>query len=129
MKHIILLFSLTSLLCACSLVKTREEVKEEQKAAAAEEEPGPIEDKVINDSLAEMGVDPEGGNPNATPEPEDDETGKEADAMEPAEVASTVNNVAAEPPAAKATAKPKLQKKKKTTSKKTVKKKKSKASQ
>ena len=57
MKHLILL-SLLSLVCACSLVKTREEVKVEQKAIAAEEEPGPIEDSVINDSLAELGVDP-----------------------------------------------------------------------
>ena len=87
MKHLILL-SLLSLVCACSLVKTREEVKVEQKAIAAEEEPGPIEDSVINDSLAELGVDPEGKASNATPEPgSDDDTGEEAASMEPKEVA------------------------------------------
>ena len=77
MKHLIL-FSLLSFICACSLVKTREEVKVEQKAIAAEEEPGPIEDSVIYDSLAEMGVDPDGKSTNA----ED-----EAASMEPAESA------------------------------------------
>lgn len=41
------------------MIKSREEVKEEAKAAAAEEAPEPIDGQAIDDSLAEMGVDPD----------------------------------------------------------------------
>lgn len=113
MKHLILL-SLISAICACSLVKTREEVKVEQKAIAAEEEPAPIDDSVINDSLAELGVDPDGKNPNATPQPGSaDEASDEATSIEPSEVASTENT----PPSAAKIKKSKKKPVKKTKSK------------
>lgn len=58
MKILIALLSV-SFLCSCSLVKSREDVKEEQKAAAEADQPEPMDTQAIDDSLAEMGVDPD----------------------------------------------------------------------
>jgi hypothetical protein len=71
MKFIIALVCL-SFVSACSVVKSREEVKEEQKAAAAAEEPEPMDTQAIDDSLAEMGVDPDAKAADSKKVPEPD---------------------------------------------------------
>ena len=71
MKFIIALVCI-SFLGACSLVKSREDVKEEQKAAAQADEPEPMDTQAIDDSLAEMGVDPDAKAADAKKVPEPD---------------------------------------------------------
>ena len=69
MKFIIALVCI-SFVSACSLVKSRDEVKEEQKAAAQAEEPEPMDTQAIDDSLSEMGVDPDAKAADAKKVPE-----------------------------------------------------------